>query len=330
MHLTRRAFLASSALVLAAPSLAARRRADTFYLWTQVAPGLWAGQVRTGDNLTLVGGNALLATGTEGSLLIDTMQAVHAPSLRREALTKTTKITHVLNTHHHFDHAGGNAAFTPDCTVIGHTRCRDRLKDGKPMLAQLDDKIAAMEALSIEGATAAAADARAWKAGLAGLKTDAFECTKTLDADTTLELAGRTVRIHHAGAGHTDNDLFAYFPAENVLVTGDLVFNGLHPYFDVSAGATSTGWQNSLRRAADLCDAKTVVVPGHGAITDRTAITAQNDYFHQAREAVAVAVKAGKPRDEVAAMTLPGREDYALKIALPILLGAMYDEAMKK
>lgn len=329
MPLSRRAFLAVSATTLALPALGAfrTRRADTFYLWTEVAPGLWAGQVRTGDNMALVGGNSFLATGPEGSLLIDTMQTVLGPSLKREALTKTDKITHVLNTHHHFDHAGGNAVFTPDCTVIGHSKCRDRLLQGsRSMVAQIDQKIAAIEGLSIDGSRAAADDARAFKATLATLKPDAFACTQTLDADKTLEVTGRKIKVHHVGPGHTDNDLFIFFPAENVLVTGDLVFNGYHPFYDASAAASSVSWQTSLRRAHELCNEKTIVIPGHGDITDRAAITRQIEYFDKCRALVTKAKQDGKTREEIVAMTQPEFAGYKLKIAEGIALGGIYDE----
>ena len=332
MSISRRTFLAASATTLALPALGAfrPRRADTFYLWTEVAPGLWAGQVRTGDNMAVLGGNSLLAVDKDGSLLIDTMQTVLGPALRREALGKTGTITHVLNTHHHFDHAGGNAVFTPDCTVIGHSKCRERLMDGKTMVAQFDQKIAAIEGLGIDGATAAAADARAFKSSLADLKPDAFACTKTQDTDKALDLAGRKVNVYHVGPGHTDNDLFVYFPKENVLVTGDLVFNGYHAFYDASAKPTSVGWQTSLRRAHELCDAKTVVVPGHGEVADRAAITRQIEYFDKARDFVAAAMKAGETRDEVAAMTLPGYEAYKLKVAQGYLMGGLFDELSQK
>ncbi|MBS0195911.1 MAG: MBL fold metallo-hydrolase [Planctomycetes bacterium] len=336
MQLTRREFLAATAATSAAavfrPSLALPSAEATFYQWTEVSPGMWCGQTRTADNVLVVGGNTLLIPHGEGALLVDAMQAVLAPSLKREALTKTKKIATVINTHHHFDHAGGNHAFTADSAVHAHPKCRERLlKDFKGQIAQVDQRIAALEALEIDGAKAAAADAKAFKDSLATLKPEAFAPTHTIDkVEATMELAGRKVEVRHIGAGHTDNDLFLFFPKENVLVTGDLVFNNYFPFFDPSASADSEGWQKSLRAALKQCNEKTVVIPGHGEITDRGAIQRQIEYFDTIRGAVSKAMKEGKTREDVVKMEFPQFASYKLKGASGTSLGGVYDELNRK
>ncbi len=136
----------------------------------------------------------------------------------------------------------------------------------------------------------------------------------------------RVLQLKHFGTGHTDNDLVVHLARENVVIAGDLIFNGLNPYFDVSAKANSAGWINSLREVEKLCDSRTVVIPGHGPVGDIACVKAQIDYFERVREAVAKAIKEGRTREDVSTMSLPGRESFALKPALPYLWGGVFDE----
>ncbi|CAG0994895.1 Metallo-beta-lactamase type 2 [Phycisphaerales bacterium] len=312
-------------------ALGRARLEETFFEWREAAPGFWVALGRTGDDMTLIGGNSVLVTGGEGALLIDTKQAALGPALRREVLGKSAKIAKVLNTHHHFDHAGGNAVFSGECPVVAHDSCWNRLKAAREgYFAQLEEKIAALEASSVEGAKQAGADARAFKEGLAKVPANALEPTEHHASDFTLEIAGREVKVYHHGPGHTDNDLVLHFPKENVVVTGDLVFNGLNPYFDASANAVTTGWIRSLRKTKMLCNATTVVVPGHGPVAGVQCIDDQIEYMQLTRKAVAEAMKEGKSREEISKMTLPRYENLGLKAAVPLLWGGIFDELWRE
>ncbi len=308
----------------------------TFYLWNEVRPGVFVAMGRTGDDMTLIGGNATLVTGKKfqnvDACMIDTKQAVLGPSLRREALIKTGAITKVINTHHHFDHAGGNAAFKQPAdgkaapALLAHAKCCERVSTGiAGYTAQLDQKITALEALTIEGAKEAAEDAKAFRKRLGEVKPEAF-IPEAMETDSVKELAGRVVEVHHVGAGHTDNDLFMFFPEDNVLVAGDLIFSGMHPYYDASAGANSKGWMRSLARIITLCNDDTVVVPGHGEVGTIAAVRAQIKYFEDVHSLVARAIEEKKSRDEVVKMAVPQHAGLGLKAAQGLVLGGVYDE----
>ena len=124
-----------------------------------------------------------------------------------------------------------------------------------------------------------------------------------------------------------NGDVFVHLPEENVLHCGDLFFHGRHPYVDDSAGATPMGWIRCVDAMLELCDDETVVVPGHGEITDRTALAGQRDYFLRLRQMVEEGVAAGMGREEITALapeelaTLAGAERH-----LPRNLGIVYDE----
>ncbi len=342
-RMSRREFVWSAAALAGAAALPALVRgqdraapkAPRFFEWQEVRPGFHIALGRTGDDMALVGGNSTLVVepgrGKGGrAVLIDTKQAVLGPALRREAMDRCEGLHRVINTHHHFDHSGGNAAAAAGGVILwAHPKCRERITTGIAQLtAQLDQKIAALEQSSLEGAKEAAADAKQFKDDLGSVKPEAF-VPEAMPMDTK-ELARHKVEVHHTGPGHTDNDLFFFFPQADVLVTGDLLFNGLHPYYDKSAGATSAGWVRALGRMVELCGKDTVVVPGHGPVTDLEGVKKQIKYFEDARAAVEKAVQDGKPREEVEKMRLPQYASYGLQVAVGYLMGGLWDEFSKK
>lgn len=336
--ISRRGFLARSAGAAVAFGLAggltrrawARGRADTtFFEWREISKGVHVALNRTGDNLALAGGNSTLYADEAGALLIDAKQAVFGNTIKREAGAYPGKITRVVNTHHHFDHVGGNPCFEATPFTM-HANCQKRLVDGgQANITGLDKRIEALRATGLPGAEAAANDADALLKNLAKIPTDGWapkDRTTAIQGAATLKVGDRTLMLHHFGPGHTDNDIVIHDADANIVLCGDVLFNGLHVYFDVAGGANSTSWLRSLDEIKKLCNEKTIVVPGHGDITDIAAIDRQTEYFHKTVDAVKAAIKAGKTRDEVAKMSLPEYKDLLLAAALPYLWGGIYDE----
>jgi len=303
-----------------------RAGADMYFDWKPIGDRAWAG---LGE-----GGNTLVVAAKGELLLIDTKFPAFAAALRREALetakgaAATLKL--VINTHHHADHTGGNLAFSKDVPILAQTKARPRIVDQidryrqqpKGAVPQLSksDKPASAAILEEAGKlaehpeTMAAAD---------------FEPTRTFETEHEFMLggaAGEKVVLRHFGAGHTDNDAIVFFPGLNILHAGDLLFNKLHPFMDVGAGSNSAGWMESCRRAAALCNDATVVVPGHGAVSDKAGLLAQIEYFRAVTETVKAAVKAGSTREEVLKLPLEQFKDYDGQQRRGMALGAVYDE----
>jgi glyoxylase-like metal-dependent hydrolase (beta-lactamase superfamily II) len=145
-----------------------------------------------------------------------------------------------------------------------------------------------------------------------------------------MPVGGRELTVRHIGAGHTDNDIFIFVKDANVLHTGDLVFNRLHPFFDESAEATSEGWMKSCRAMVELCDAETIVVPGHGAITDVEGIKGQIRYFEIVRESAGKAIDAGKSKDEFAESEIEALAGYGFERIKARTFGSVYDEIVRE
>lgn len=300
------ALAAGSASLLVAPSWGRSRRSAglpaEFLGWTELRPGLHAT-----SNLS-TGGNSLVVAGETGSLLVDTKFPVFAGQLARDAVALTGKpVARVVNTHHHGDHVSGNLVFG-DVPIAAHRnavprveRSYDRLLAGVTGGKQMAQQIPDAERGPIE------ADLEGLLEDLDEIGPDAWTPDTAIgDGVTGFDLGGRWVEMHAMGfRAHTDNDVLVVLPKENVIHTGDLVFHGLFPFMDPDGGGSAHGWMDALRGVLDRCDAETIVVPGHGSVTDLNGVRAQLTYFEELFEAIGAEIDKGTPIEEVKAMSWP-------------------------
>ncbi|MBA3848592.1 MAG: MBL fold metallo-hydrolase [Opitutus sp.] len=208
----------------------------------------------------------------------------------------------VINTHHHWDHTGGNATFRPEAkTIVAH---------------------AAVPALQ------KAAAQRSPNLGEPTLPDTTFAGTWHLVA------GDERVHARHFGAAHTGGDIVVHFEKANVTHLGDLVFNRLYPVTDKAGGCRVRNWIAVLDEIGRAYPADTLFIFGHGSakfgITGTHADVKQMGAFLGALVAhVEAAVKAGKSKAEVVTLqNLDGFADYhaAQNSRLPGNLGVVYDE----
>ncbi|MBX3358097.1 MAG: MBL fold metallo-hydrolase [Phycisphaeraceae bacterium] len=304
---------------------------DRYFTWEQ--PGgndrpIW---VAVGE-----GGNSLVLVGEDESLVVDCKTAAFGAALLREAnsLSSRAPVKTVINTHHHADHTGGNyAMIAAGLPVISHAKCAKRVASGENRDRYAPHVEAAIRALAksdSETAKAIMAEAESLAAKIQDLPPAAFAPTKTITENTEMEAASERLLLQHAGNGHTDNDVFVFIPRLNVLHTGDLLFARSHPFIDRAAGASTTGWCDAVRRMITLCDSETIVVPGHGDVTDLEGLKAQIVYFDTVRDGVSKMIDAGKSRDDVTRSELEAYADYARPQLRPAAFGAVYDEIIEE
>ena len=345
MTITRRDFLRTGSTLAAASLIGTRAWARFQPATTQPKPGAPAGAAaryfewkKAADGVHVAfgeGGNALVMLGAGGALLIDCKNAGFGDELRREAASLGAPLAMVINSHHHADHTGGNSAFTADLTVLAHAKAKLRIAGNVDRYASgAKGTVGSATKSSKPGAAAIVEDAKKLTTRIEGLKDQAkvaalFEPTKTTEGNETMTVGGKKVELHHVGAGHTDNDIFVFLPDFNVLHTGDLLFHKWWPYMDRPAGCDSAGWVRSCDKILEVCNDKTVVVPGHGEITDRSGVQGQIDFFKKMRSVAATAVKAGVTKEDF--LKQPPPEEYKnydmASFIQPITLGALYDEA---
>ncbi len=340
---TRRQFLAHSALgglslaALAAMPAGALARAlepaqepEFFGImgWRVLQPGIMA----IADLTT--GGNTLLLVTGDKALLVDTKYAYFAGALLHDAAQQIQADTTrdrinltLINTHHHADHTGGNAVIVPIASAsYAHANALPRIR-------QQHDRY-------VQGAKAGPSELARNKApeALMPFAKAAAEASATWTEKTavpkiaingsgnTLSLGDFVVKTHHFGTGHTDNDLVIHIPEQNIVHTGDLVFNGLNPFFDTSANATARGWLESLRHTRKLCNAETTVIPGHGPIAGPEIIDTQIRYFEQLIEAIQAEIEKGTPKDEVVKMSWEFMDGLGFEQVKGRIIDGVYDE----
>jgi len=202
--------------------------------WSEVADRIWIRRYASLDQTIGVIG------GASGLVVIDT-RATHrlADELRDELRHLPGELAAVVNTHGHWDHAFGNARFTP-IPIWGHVRCRAMvLERGEEMRARM-----------MEEFTAEADD---FREVVLTPPSDLFE------EEAILDLGDRRVELRHLGRGHTDNDIVITVPDASVLFAGDLLENAAAPAFGDSY---PIAWADTGRRMLSLIDG--TVVPGHG------------------------------------------------------------------
>jgi glyoxylase-like metal-dependent hydrolase (beta-lactamase superfamily II) len=229
--------------------------------WLEVGRRTWVRQ--NGD----YGMNTGLIVGDERALVIDTGAGPEEAADIYEAVRSVTELPLVaVNTHAHFDHFFGNAAFAARGVeeIWAHRLCAEHIvNNGDSQRHWVED---------VEPGMAAAE----------GEHTAIVAPNRIVDGKPVdLDLGSLTVTLFHLGRGHTDNDLLV--GAGPVLFTGDLVEQGADPAFE---DAYPADWIRTLGKVAALDDLYEVFVPGHGQPVGADFVTTQ---MNKMRSAVHVA-----------------------------------------
>jgi glyoxylase-like metal-dependent hydrolase (beta-lactamase superfamily II) len=109
----------------------------------------------------------------------------------------------------------------------------------------------------------------------------------TFEQEATVGVGDRLVQLRYLGRGHTDTDIVLVVPDADVLFGGDLVEEGSPPSFGDSFPLE---WPGAVERILPLVTG--AVVPGHGAIGDRSFVEDQIAAFRRLAE-LARAVHSG-------------------------------------
>ena len=223
--------------------------------WVELGPGVFRRRYAALDQ----GICAILADGA--LLLVDTRATfTEADELLADLRhLAPLPVTHVVNTHAHFDHVFGNARFVP-AETWAHERCARRLReDGERLRGE-----------AIAWARTGGPGMAALVEGLAGVRIVPPDHTVG-DDGAVLEIGGRLVELHHLGRGHTDGDLVVAVPDAGVIASGDLVEEGAPPSFEDSFPLE---WPDTLDAIAALARSMAegagapAIAPGHGAVVD--------------------------------------------------------------
>ena len=213
------------------------------------------------------GGNSLLVESGGSSLLVDTKfgsgaKALHHWIVRHDAGGVNT----VVNTHYHYDHTQGNSLYANA------------------------DKIAYQNVPSLMTRY----DEDWWSGHPGGIPND------LIASERVMRVGDVEVRLEHPPAAHTAGDLWVYLPQQNIVATGDLVFNGYYPFLDQPEGGTSIVGMISAVRALAHEHPDAAFMPGHGPMAKAGDLLRYADYLEALQTAAVAAHAAGWSEDEAA------------------------------
>jgi glyoxylase-like metal-dependent hydrolase (beta-lactamase superfamily II) len=224
--------------------------------------------------ITGAGGNIALLAGDDGSLVVDSGLADLATGTAAE-LAKAGPLALLVNTHWHFDHAGGNERLArAGARIIATENCRTRLAS--------EQKVEAL------GKTFPPSPPSA-------------RPLVTFTHETTLHLNDERIRLVPIPPAHTDGDVFVRFETANVLHLGDTFFHGSYPFIDYSSGGWTGGMVAAAKTALTLTDATTKIIPGHGPVATQADLKAYLAFLETVHERLAKVKAAGKSVDEAVA-----------------------------
>ncbi|TAF53292.1 MAG: MBL fold metallo-hydrolase [Oscillatoriales cyanobacterium] len=233
------------------------------------------------------GGNIGLSVGEDGVLAIDSQFAPLTEKIQAAITTLSDQpIRFLLNTHWHFDHTGGNENFSNSGTVIvAHNNVRERMSR---------DQFIAGLGMDVPASTPAALP------------------IVTFSEDISFHFNGETIHATHVNPAHTDGDSIVHFPTANVIHTGDIYFNGLYPFIDVSSGGGIDGMIAAVDRVLALADDETQIIPGHGALSNKAELEEYRGMLVTVRSRMQAAIETGASIDQILTMDLNTDYDATL------------------
>ena len=225
------------------------------------------------------GGNVVVRNGEEGKVVVDTFVqgAFAALKQRLDAMPGNAPIVATINTHWHFDHADNNESFrSAGSKILAHENTKRRLSQTHELMG-----------MHFAPAPSAA------------LPTQTFGQSEHL----TFELTGTEeyVDLGYIQPAHTDTDIYVYFAIGDVLHLGDTFFNGQYPFIDAGTGGKINGMIAAAEKGLKMSNATTRIVPGHGPLGDRTALTRYRDMLVTVRDRVQKLKTEGRTEKEAVA-----------------------------
>lgn len=250
--------------------------------------------LRVQDNVHVViggGANVTVHVGDQGVILVDTGSAAASDkvlaAIRRVSDNKP--IRYVINTTVDGDHTGGNEAIGARAgrAIPG----RNLTAVGAIMIAHEN----VLNRMSAPGGGVPAAPSAAWP-------TDVY-----FTEEKDLYLSGTAIQILHQPMAHTDGDSLVYFRKADVVSAGDVIRTAGYPVIDTARGGSIGGVVDSLNRLLDIIvagekgEGGTMVVPGHGRISDEAEVVEYRDMVTIIRDRVEDLMKKGRTLAQIKA-----------------------------
>ena len=234
--------------------------------------------------------------GDKGVLVIDSMLNQRlANQLINLIKAETDKpLRYLVNTGYHGDHSYGNYVFPGEVTIIQHVNTKLYIdkhfkQDTEFMMQHFGAGRGIEEVVPRTG--------------------DILLAEK---GEMVLDLGGQEIVIRDFGFAQTGGDLFVWHPVAKVLWTGNPIIS-TKPALPWLLDGHLVDTLNTLTKVYEVIPADTRIVPGHGPVSDRSAIKWHMDYLTAVRDHVQTAVTEGLSLEQtVEKVKLPEYSGYAL------------------
>lgn len=196
------------------------------------------------------GGNIAASVGDDGIYIIDDQFAKLSDDIKKTISDlKPGSAEFVINTHHHGDHTGGNENFAKaGAHVIAHDNVHKRLEEKHGANSDYLPRI-------------------------------------SFGHDLKLHFNNEHAHVVHYAHAHTDGDSVIFFNNDNIVHMGDIYFNfGSLPFVDVDSGGSVDGILEAVNDVIKQIDERTIVIPGHGPVSDRSGLVTYAKLVQKAKD----------------------------------------------
>lgn len=223
------------------------------------------------------GGNIAVLAGPDGKVMVDAGIAVSRPQLGKAlAEIGPEPVTHLINTHWHFDHANGN----------------EWLHELRPTILAQENTLKHLTTMQrVED----------WDYDFPPLSAGALP-TDVFATDRVLRVNGTTLVMKYYGPAHTDCDISVQFAEADILHAGDTYWNGIYPFIDYSTGGSIDGSIRAADANLAMSTDATIIIPGHGQpVSNRRELQAYRDMLLAIRANVAALKGEGRSLEAIVA-----------------------------
>lgn len=274
---SRTAALASLSMLLAFAPVAAKPKPPAKAATAQTGPVLDHYLVRPNVHMfSAPSGNILVFTGDDGVLVVDPGTAETSGELLRAiaALSPDVPIRWVVDTSANADHVGANAsvAAAGDTLEGGNTRPVDAV--GKGSGGAIWAHEAVLNRMTAENRP--------------GIPSNTY-----FVASKDMWINGEAVQILNASPGAEEGDSFVYIRGQEVIAAGDIYSPDRYPQIDLDHGGSIQGVIDGLNALLRISvpefneEGGTIVVPGHGRISDEADVALYRDMVTIIRDRIA-------------------------------------------